>query len=91
MTNIVSIPVGDGEFKDVDAILLAQYYSEASESYRAVDNGKELLKSTLETASEVLGIKKGILSKFMKARYEAKIKEASELTKTINALDEAMQ
>lgn len=86
----VQIPIGHGDFKEVDGVLLGQYYSEAAEYMSELDNHKEGLKETIDAASEVLGIKKGILSKFFKARHADTIKKGSDLAKTLNALEEAV-
>lgn len=82
-----TITLGDGEEYSVDPALFVQYRDEAFEYLKELNDQKANLKAVVDTMSEVTGIPKGVLNKYLKARYEDKLKEAAELAETFETLD----
>lgn len=87
--NQVGIPTEDG-VKNVDPALLSAWKDEAFEYLHNMQHNKTLLKELVETMNEWTDIKKGTISKWLKARYEDKIKALSQVTETLEALDSAI-
>lgn len=87
--SLVGIPTEDG-VKNVDPALLASWKDEAFEYLHNMEHNKTLLKELVDTMSESTDIKKGVISKWLKARYEDKIKALSQVTETLEALDSAI-
>lgn len=84
--NQVGIPTEDGT-KNVDPELLTEYKNEAFEHLLAIKKATTLFKETVETLSETTGIKKNILSKWLKTRFKDKVRAMKAETETVEALD----
>lgn len=88
--NQVGIETEDGT-KNVDPKLLAEYKTEAFEHLTSIKKATTLFKETVEALSETTGIKKNILSKWLKTRFKEKVKAMKAETETIEALDAAVE
>lgn len=86
----VSIEI-NGETLELDAELLKGYRDEAFEILGKEAEAKRDFKDAMEAQAEALGISKKLLTKYLKASYKAKTKEASELGTAFAALDEAVE
>lgn len=80
-----------GETVELDAELLKGYRDEAFEILRKEAEAKRDFKDAMELQAEALGISKKLLTKYLKASYKAKTKEARELGDLFTALDEATE
>lgn len=85
----VTIPTADGN-KDIDSALLAGYKDEAYGYFDALEEAKGNLDELLDTITETTGLKKGLVKKYLKARYDEKTEAAIAEGKTFAALDEAL-
>lgn len=85
----VGIETEDGT-KNVDPKLLTEYKNEAFEHLTAVKKATTLFKETVEVLSDKTGIKKNVLSKWLKTRFKDKVRAMKAETETVEALDAAV-
>ena len=90
MSQKVAIEI-DGETVELDAELLKGYKDEAFEILRKEQEAKQDFKAAMEAQAETLGISKKVLTKWLKAAYKAKTKEAKELGTVFEQLDNAVE
>lgn len=83
---MIGIPTPDG-VKNIHPDAFKQYRQDAFEYLDAETAAKGNFKDLMETIEEVTEIPKGIMSKYLKAKYKAKTKEAKELGDAFEALD----
>lgn len=88
--NQIGIPTEDG-VKNVDSEMLTQYKNEAMGYLLEEDNQKGRFKGVVKTMSEVMDIKKPVISKWLKARFAEKMKALSQEADTMEALDAAVE
>jgi hypothetical protein len=88
MSKMVTIETPDGVI-ELDADLLNGYRTEAFEFLREEAEQKRNFKDAVEAQAETLGISKKLLTKYLKASFKAKTKEARELGDLFTQLDEA--
>ena len=88
MSKMVTIETPDGVI-ELDADLLNGYRTEAFEFLRDEAEAKRDFKDAVEAQAETLGISKKLLTKYLKASFKAKTKEARELGDLFTQLDEA--
>ena len=86
----VQIETPDGT-SELDAELLKEYREEAFTYLEDEAEAKKAFKEAVEAQAEVLKISKKLLSKYLKASFKAKTKEARELGELFAALDEATE
>lgn len=82
----VTITIGEESY-NIDPDLLRQYAIEAYEILKREAEAKADFKGAVETMEETFGIPKTVLSKWLKARYKAETKKASELAEAFEQLD----
>lgn len=85
----VTITTADGS-KEIDPALFSQYKDEAFGYLDTLEEAKGALKEVIETLAESTGLKKGLISKYLKARHAEKTKDAIAEGKTFAELDEAV-
>lgn len=88
--NQVGIPTAEG-VKNVNPELLKSWKDEAFTYLKAEAVEKAKFKDLVKTIADSTGIKKGIISKWLKARYEDKIKDLSQVTETLEALNSTVE
>ena len=84
----IGIPTEDG-VKNIPPDMLNQYRKDAFEALEKETKAKSEFKELVETVEEVTGIKKGVISKWFKARFKDETEKVSALGKTFEALDGA--
>lgn len=77
----------DSNLVEISQELLSGYMSEAYEHHRAIDDAKEDLKLIGEALEEKTGIKASLVMKYIKAKYDDKVKGAKELGELFEKLD----
>lgn len=87
--NQVGINTEDG-VKNVNPELLAEYKENAFEFLTAIKKATIRFKEEVETISDSTGIKKNIISKWLKTRFKEKVKAMKAEAETIEALDAAI-
>lgn len=85
---LVGIPTPDG-VKNIHPDMLKQYRVEAYDYLKVITEQQANFKDLMATVEEVVGIKKAVISKWMKARFKEETKKTAELAATFAALDEA--
>jgi predicted solute-binding protein len=90
MSNKTAIEI-DGQMVEIDGELLKGYRDEAFEILRKEQEAKQDFKAAMEAQAETLGIPKKLLTKYLKAAYKAKTKEARALGTLFEQLDEATE
>jgi predicted solute-binding protein len=88
MTKVTTIATKTGNV-NINAALFQGYIDEAFDHLEAAAAAVEKFKEVVETVSETTGLKKPVVSKYLKARYETKTKDAKELGELYTALDNA--
>lgn len=86
---LVGIPTADG-VKNIHPDVLKGLRDEAFEYLEKETQAKADLKDLFGEAEQKLGIKKSLISKWIKAQYKAKTEETKAVGKTFEALDEAV-
>lgn len=86
----VTIDTPDGPVQ-IDGNLLREYVEEGFEILKEEAKQKQLFKEAIELQAETLKLKKGLLTKYVKAAFKAKTKEARELGTTFEQLDAAVE
>jgi hypothetical protein len=89
MSEKIQVPIGKGNFKEVDATLFAGYKNEAVAVLDKVAEAQEEYKALVDTVAETTGLKKGLVGKYFKAAFAAKTEEAKQLAQAFEALDTA--
>lgn len=87
-SEMIGIPTPDG-VKNIHPDSLKQYQADAYDYLDEETTAKANFKDLMETIEDVTGIPKGIMTKYFKAKYKAKIKETQELAEAFEALDSA--
>lgn len=85
----VGIPTPDG-VKNIHPDVLKGYRDEAFGYLKAETEAKASYKDVLEAIETTSGIKKGLISKWLKALYKAETDKAKALATTFQALDDAV-
>lgn len=85
----VGIPTPEG-VKNVDPELLKGYRDEAFNHLNAEADAKEKFKEVVETVSETTGLKKPLISKWLKTHFKAKIAAMRAEADAVEALDKAV-
>jgi hypothetical protein len=88
MTQITTIETKTGNVT-INAALFQGYIEEAFDHLDAAAEAQELFKEVVETVAETTGLKKAIVSKYLKARHAAATKQTKELGELFTALDDA--
>lgn len=86
MTTTVTIDI-DGETFNVDAELFREYRQRAFDELTNKNEADAKFKEEVETLAETTGIKKGLLSKYLKASHAAKTKALKAEVDSFEALD----
>lgn len=86
----IAITTSDG-VANVHPEVLRQYTREAFGHFDAMNTAKEELKQMIEAAAEGTKLPKKLIRKYLKAKYDAKVKETTELGNLFSALDEALE
>lgn len=73
----------------IDQELLNGYISEAYRHYKAVEDAKGDLKLIGEALEEETGVKGSLVMKYIKAKFDDKVKDAKELSELFEQLDVA--
>lgn len=89
MSNIITIDTTDGIVK-IDSDLMKGYLSESYEYLDTISEAQKNFKDVVETVSDTTGLKKALVSKYLKERYELKTKKTKELGELFGKLDEAV-
>jgi predicted solute-binding protein len=84
-----TIATKDGTVK-IDSALFQGYTDEAFEYLEAIADAQTKFKEVVETVAETTGLKKPIVAKYLKARFEQKTKDAKDLGNLYSALDAAV-
>lgn len=84
-----TIATKDGTVK-IDSALFQGYTDEAFEYLKEIATQAENFKSVVETVAETTGLKKAFVSKYLKARFEEKTKDAKDLGNLYEAIDKAV-
>lgn len=87
MTTKTNITLGDGQSYEVDVEAFSNGKGEAFDALDKIEEGKAELKAAVEALADASGIKKGTLSKYLKAKHAAKIAEAKTTATTFEALE----
>lgn len=86
MSNVTTIEF-DGKNVQIDQELFQGYLKEAFEHLGAMEEADQMFKGVVETVAENTQLKKAVVSKFLKQRFEAKTKATRELGQLFEALD----
>jgi hypothetical protein len=84
-----TIETKDGPI-EISQELLAGYISESSTHYSAIEDAKTDLKLIGEALEEKTGIKASLIMKYVKAKHDDKVKDATELGELFGQLDLAV-
>lgn len=90
MSNKTQIEI-DGVTVEIDGELLREYRTEAFEILSKEAEAKADFKDAMEAQAKTLGIPKKVLTKYLKAAFKAKTKEARELGTVFEQLDNAVE
>ena len=88
MTNVTTIETKAGKVT-IKEELFKGYVNESFEYLQAIAHNQTLLKELVETVAETTGMKKGVVSKYLKQRFEDKTNETKDLGNLFEQLDEA--
>jgi hypothetical protein len=89
MSETVTVKIADQSI-EVNVEALSAYKDEAFGHLDAIAGAKDSFKEMLEGAAEATGLPKKIISKYLKDKHAEKTKEASEVGKVFETLDEAL-
>lgn len=81
----------DGQEVEIDGELLREYRNEAFDILSDEAEAKAAFKKAMEAQAETLSIPKKLLTKYIKAAFKAKTKEARELGSLFGQLDAATE
>lgn len=90
MSKNIQIEV-NGVMVEIDGELFKGYRQEAFEHLDSKKNADALFKEVVETVAETTGLKKGVVSKYLKTSYEAKLKAMQEEADLFSTIDEAVK
>lgn len=88
MTQVTTIATASGNVT-IDGELFQGYINESFDYLDKIAEATELFKEVVETVAETTGLKKPLVSKYLKARHAAATKVAKDLGELFTALDEA--
>lgn len=90
MSKTINIEV-NGTMVEIDGELFKGYRQEAFEHLDNKSEAEARFKEVVETVAETTGLKKGVVSKFLKTSYDAKLKELKDQAELFGAIEEAVQ
>jgi predicted solute-binding protein len=89
MANVIHIEVA-GKQVEIDAELFKGYRQEAFEHLDNKNEADAQFKEVVETVAETTGLKKGIVSKYLKDSHAAKTKALKDTAEVYGVLDDAI-
>ena len=76
---------------DIDFVSLAEYLKEFITLQEGIDLKKDVIKNLIEGVSDSTGLEKVQVSKYFKARYDAKTGDTKEIGELFAALDDGLE
>lgn len=89
--NMIAIQNEEGETVNVDPELLRQYKEEAFEHLVAEKKAKTLYKEVLDAMADTVKLKKGVLNKWLKAKFKDETNKQKQIAEQFDSLDAAVE